>query len=254
MKMPFAIERLALAAALSLVSAAYPVFAAPVLSHLDLTSATPVSGEIYQLPGYGAVQVNVSNNPMIYGKGHITPAENQTLPSGHTWGTDTDILTVTNAAPGVAGFLDYTISFNFLGGIPDWNRLYFVTAGLAAGTTISVSETSAKIGEVHFVTSQGTNPSALTSTTNLAGSILTSAANSNTSNTGWALFGFQNALTSNALTFTAHQLRGDGLGYNLAYAQNDNPAPAPATVPLMGLGLLGVCFAKRKANQSLRKA
>jgi len=186
-----------------------------------------------QLPCYGRVQVTITPVPGVTFF-HQTAAENsspQNAPQ-FSWGADTDRFNVFANA----GTIDYTITFTFLDGPPDASKLLLVVAGLANGTTATVTTSpitspGTLLGEFHF-------PPPLpggSSTTNQAGNVLSSANDGDPVNTGWALYRPQSAaLTS--VSVQMHQVGGDGLGWTLAYVCDPAQTPAMSLPALMLLG------------------
>ena len=117
---------------------------------VQAANSTSLSGTTYLLPGYGG-QVQVT---WAATQGTLLPFFNpQDLPlaynqsaGGYTWGTDTQAININNSSP-ATNTVSYTVTFNFLAGPPDLSRLVLVIAGLANGTTATVSQSVGLAGE-----------------------------------------------------------------------------------------------------------
>lgn len=209
------------------------------------------------VPCYGQVQVSITPippsailPPVTFF--HQTAAENQSPQNQPTysWGTDTNRFNVLSG-----GAVDYTMTFAFLDGAPAASRLLLVVAGLAVGTTATVSTSPASspgnlLGEFHFPPP----PAGGSSTTILAGSVLSSGNDGDMKNTGWALYQPQTTATFTSLSVAMHQEPGDGVGWTLAYICEGQAEPIPtlsdAALILLGtlIVVIALSFVKRQLS------
>lgn len=189
---------------------------------LDVTKPVVVT-----LPCYGDVRVTVTgvtaNTATQYNP--TAPAfVNQPQTVGpHSW----------TSASGFGMFLDstttYTVTFDFLNGVPNPSQLVLVMSGLLDGSTATLSAPVTPIGELTFPSDQlgfcgGTQladncPNGSAPTKLTGGTVLSSnkqnAPGTDPRNTGWALYHPQ--MTTTKLTMTMnHQIK-DGLTWSLGY-------------------------------------
>ncbi len=217
----------ALLAALLICCAPHCLHAAQLLSYLQVPSSGSASlPSVYTLPGYGNVQVSVTNNTPVTYFDQIN-AYNQAA-GGFFWGTDTQRFSILNTtgAP-----LQYQFDFTFLSGAPNPADLELVVVGLAVGTTAIVSQAGTSMGEYTFPAS-GFYPAGPSSTTNLAGLTFGSNGNGDLLNTGWELYQPSGSFTN--LSLTVNQISGDGIGFTLGYV------PEPSTACLLGTAAVGL--------------
>jgi hypothetical protein len=105
----------------------------------------------FALPGYGYVQVSWSPTaplPYFYPQDE-TLVYNKSAGTApiYTWGTDTQLIGIFNSTPNA---VSYTVTYTFLSGPPDLNRLLLVVAGLLINqqsTTATVSQSGKLVGE-----------------------------------------------------------------------------------------------------------
>ncbi|MBL8218691.1 MAG: PEP-CTERM sorting domain-containing protein [Bryobacterales bacterium] len=204
-----------------------PALHAMPIRYMDIPP-TPGFGFTTTLPGYGSVSVSQSPNAIPFTFFHQPQAENGSIP-GYSWGTDTDRLNMLNSG---AGYASYTVTFTFLNGAPDPTKLLLLVAGLASTSTATVSQPGALAGELYI--SQINS-----STTQLSGQVLSSMADGDPKNTGWALYQPSGSFTTLSVAFRHEP--GDGLGISLAYA-----VPEPSTIAGICLGLAGFGIARRR--------
>ncbi len=234
--------RVALVAALVICCA--PRLLATQLSYLQIPSSGSASlPQVYNLPGYGNVQVSVTNNTPVTYFDQIN-AYNQSA-GGYTWGTDTQRFSVLNTTGSTE---QYQFDFTFLSGAPNPADLELVVVGLAVGTTALVSQSGTFTGEYTFPAS-GFYPFGPSSTTSLSALTFGSNGDGDLLNTGWALY--QPAGTFTNLSLGVNQVNGDGIGFTLAYV------PEPSTICLLGvgaaaLGLAGLHKRRRKTARRIR--
>lgn len=190
--------------------------------------ANPGFGFTTTLPGYGSVSVSQSPNAIPFTFFHQPQAENGSIP-GYSWGTDTDRLNMLNA--GSSNAL-YTVTFNFLSGAPDPTKLLLLVAGLASTSTATVSQPGTLAGELYI--SQINS-----STTALTGQVLSSLADGDPKNTGWALYQPSGSFTTLSVAFVHEP--GDGIGLSLAYV-----VPEPTTIVFVGLGLAALVITRSR--------
>ena len=200
-----------------------PRLLATQLSYLQIPSSGSASlPQVYNLPGYGNVQVSVTNNTPVTYFDQIN-AYNQSA-GGYTWGTDTQRFSVLNTTGSTE---QYQFDFTFLSGAPNPADLELVVVGLAVGTTALVSQSGTFTGEYTFPAS-GFYPFGPSSTTSLSALTFGSNGDGDLLNTGWALY--QPAGTFTNLSLGVNQVNGDGIGFTLAYV------PEPSTICLLGVG------------------
>jgi len=228
----------ALFVALSVACASH-LHAAQLLSYLQVpSSGSPSLPQVYNLPGYGNVQVSVTNNIPVTYFDQIN-GYNQSA-GGYTWGTDTQRFNILNTTGAPE---QYRFDFTFLSGAPNPSDLELVVVGLAVGTTATVSQAGTLMGEYTFPAS-GFYPAGPSSTTNFAGLTFSSNGNGDPLNTGWALYQPSGSYTN--LSLLVNQINGDGIGFTLGYV------PEPSTVCLLGIGAVGLGIAALRKRR--RKA
>ena len=220
-----------------------PHLDAAQLSYLQIPSSGSASlPQVYNLPGYGNVQVSVTNNiPVTYFD--QVNAYNQSA-GVYTWATDTQRFNVLNTTSAPE---QYQFDFTFLSGTPNPADLELVVVGLAVGTTAIVSQPGTLGAEYTFPPS-GFYPFGPSSTTNFASQTFGSNGNGDLLNTGWALYQASGSFTN--LSLRVNQISGDGIGFTLGYV------PEPSTFCLLGIGAAGLGIAtlrkrRMKAVQSL---
>ena len=222
-----------LAIAIMALGLAAPLASAQMLKYMQMPgSGNFSSGSVFNLPGYGNVQVTESTEPATFWD--QTGAYNQGAGS-YYWGTDTQRLNVYNTS---LGNWDYTVTFNFQNGPPDLSRLILVPVGLSVGTTATVNEQGNLVGEYNF--------GGFTSTTLYTPSAMTfsSAGDGDYRNTGWALFQLdQSDGNISSLSLSFDQVSGDGVGFTLGYTSQ---APEPSDLMLFGSGILGIAGVLRR--------
>jgi hypothetical protein len=209
-------------------------FAQGSVAYLTIPSSVPLTGVGTQnttplatmLPGYGAVQVSWSAG---------TPYSNQTeqfSPNGpagtYTWGPSANDLNIFTTPT-----IKYTITFTFLGAVPDQSRLLLAVIGLDNTTTVTAAALQPwnLVGEYAFPVLSATPPT--TATTCLgngvsakscpkSGTVFYSDYNrtgGDSRNTGWALFQATKSITSKTFSLQVVQDGGDGIGFTLGYVQ-----------------------------------
>jgi hypothetical protein len=215
------------------VSCASHLHAAQLLNYLQVpSSGSPSLPQVYNLPGYGNVQVSVTNSIPVTYFDQIN-AYNQSA-GGYTWGTDTQRFSILNTTSAPE---QYKFDFTFLSGAPNPSDLELVVVGLAVGTTAIVSQPGTLMGEYTFPAS-GFYPAGPSSTTNFGGLTFSSSGNGDLLNTGWALYQPSGSYTN--LSLSVNQISGDGIGFTLGYV------PEPSTVCLLGVGAAGLAMAAHR--------
>ncbi|MFN7937438.1 MAG: PEP-CTERM sorting domain-containing protein [Bryobacteraceae bacterium] len=220
------LNRTLLAAGLYLLA---PALRAETIQYMAIPQ-NPGFGFTTTLPGYGTVSVSQGPNTIPFTFFHQPQAENGSIP-GYTWGTDTDRLNLLNAGAQAT----YNVTFNFLDGAPDPSKLFLLVAGLASTTTATVFQPGTLAGEWDIVQINS-------STTVLTGQVLSSLADGDPKNTGWALYQPSGSFTSLNVTFI-HE-NGDGIGVSLAYV-----VPEPTTIVFVGLGLAAIGWARSRKTR-----
>jgi hypothetical protein len=201
----------------------------------SVTSSSLPSPSTFVLPGYGSVQVSwsatVSNAPLpyFYPQDEI-PAYNEfagTAPI-YTWGTDTQMIGIFNSTPNA---VSYTVTYTFLSGPPDLNRLLLVVAGLGLINGQSTTATVSQSGKLVEFTIPFPSTSLVSSPTSIDGigktlsSGYSNVPNEDQRNTGWALFQVTGVSTlpvvsgNPVLTVQFSHQSGDGIGTTLGYVQ-----------------------------------
>ena len=212
------------------------IFGAPLLQaaqQLDYLQV-PNSGsaslpQVYNLPGYGNVQVSVTNSIPVTYFDQIN-AYNQSA-GGYTWATDTQRFSVLNAT---SASEQYQFDFTFLSGVPNPADLELVVVGLAKGSIATVSQPGTVSGEYTFPAS-GFYPAGPSSTTSFSSLTFGSNGNGDLLNTGWELYQPSGSYTN--LSLRVNQISGDGIGFTLGYV------PEPSSVCLLGIGAAGLGIA-----------
>jgi hypothetical protein len=245
----------AAAAALSLL-ASRPATAQTPLSYLVVppSGSLPGAGNdgpgLYTLPGYGNVEVTMTNpNPSPLGATYFdqfNAYNEQTSNNLYSWGTDTQRFDVFNSAPTTE---TYQFNFTFLSGAPNPADLYFVVDGLAVGTTATISQAGNLVGEYPFPRSVF-YPGGPSSTTlyGVAGPETFSSMNDgDVLNTGWALWqpsGPVNVATSglSTMSFDVTQIHGDGIGFTVGYTT----VPEPCSLAFVGVGATTLLGRRRR--------
>jgi PEP-CTERM motif-containing protein len=216
---------------------------------------------VYSLPGYGNVEVTMSNpSPSPLGATYFDQlnAYNETTNNAvenanygsFTWGTDTQRFDIYNGVPSNE---TYQFNFTFLSGAPNPADLYFVVDGLAVGTTATVSQAGNLVGEYQFPYDAGYYPAGPSSTTlyGVAGpQTFSSAGDGDPLNTGWALWQPTSSILSGTgtggggtLSFDVNQIPGDGIGFTVGYTT----VPEPTSLALLCVGTIGVLSRRRRA-------
>jgi hypothetical protein len=232
-------SRFAMLFAALLMCCASHLHAAQLLNYLQVpSSGTPSLPQVYNLPGYGNVQVSVTNNIPVTYFDQIN-AYNQSA-GGYSWLTDTQRFSILNTTSAPE---QYQFDFTFLSGAPNPADLELVVVGLAVGTTAIVSQPGTLMGEYTFPAS-GFYPAGPSSTTNFGGLTFSSNGNGDLLNTGWALYQASGSFTN--LSLLVNQISGDGIGFTLGYV------PEPSTVCLLGIGaaVLGIAAVRKRRRRA----
>ena len=234
------VRRLTLLCVAILMSCA-PHLHASQLSYLQVPSSGNASlPQVYNLPGYGNVQVSVTNSVPVTYFDQVN-GYNQSA-GGYNWATDTQRFNILNTTGAPE---QYQFNFNFQSGTPNPADLELVVVGLAVGTTATVSQPGILSGEYTFPAS-GFYPFGPSSTTSLSGQTFSSIGNGDLVNTGWALYQASGSFTN--LSLRVNQVNGDGIGFTLGYV------PEPSTICLLGIGAVGLAIAGlRKWRRNARR-
>jgi hypothetical protein len=214
---------------------------------------------VYSLPGYGNVEVTMSNpNPSPLGATYFdqlnayNETTNNAVENAHygsfTWGTDTQRFDVYNSVPSNE---TYQFNFTFLSGAPNPADLYFVVDGLAVGTTATVSQAGNLVGEYQFPYSAyyPAGPSSTTLYGVVGPETFSSAGDGDPLNTGWALWQPSSSILNNTgtggggtLSFDVNQIPGDGIGFTVGYTT----VPEPTSLGLLCVGTMGLLSRRRR--------
>jgi hypothetical protein len=170
------------------------------------------------LPCYGKVHVAVS--PTIPGTNPTFAAaspqtQSKTLPSGKSWGLDTNAFAVNNTTSPPKE-IKYNVTFTFLSGPPLTSCLFLVVAGLGRRNIPGFRPTTAAVSVPGVLDELLI---ANNSKTQLTGNTLSAVGPGDVANTGWALYQLTGPLTGSppALSVAFEQEPGDGITWTLAY-------------------------------------
>jgi hypothetical protein len=217
---------------------------------------------VYTLPGYGNVQVTMTNPAPPLGATYFDQlnAYNETTNNvaenlaygSFNWGTDTQRFDIYNSTTAIA---KYQFNFTFLSGAPNPADLYFVVDGLAVGTTATVSQAGNLVGEYAFPHSVY-YPGGPSSTTlyNVAGpQTFSSLGDGDQLNTGWALWQPSAAILNTTgsgfgtLSFDVNQIPGDGIGFTAGYTV----VPEPGSLGLLGIGAMALMARRHRKSSAV---
>ncbi len=242
----------------------------------NFSNPNEIGPENFLLPGYGtlAVSLTASNfNPVTSqytGTLYDSPSEetrstaqvtnsgpSQTVsnsgtgyvgtgvPTGNTftWGTNADNVGINN----LNSFNEqYTLSFDFLNGVPNLSDLYLVVAGLAGpndngGTTATlaaIKDLPSLVGEDHGPYANSPSSTTLLSQTT-GGWTYSSIGDGDVYNTGWSLTQFAGAPFT-SLDLDVNQVAGDGIGFSVGYV------PEPGSAGLLCVAVFGLLNRRRR--------
>jgi hypothetical protein len=210
--------------------------------------ATINSGAIFNLPGYGNVQVSYTSTAPIIWKTNINPsAQNGNAPYGgdnYSWTTQSYMAGVN----GNTGSLtqSYTITFNLLSGPVVGSQLVFGAVGLASGSGSGATNTSVTVGTNGIYYGDYDLGPASAPTQFVGGSGTFTMKNSVAApttgyfNTDFGLVKLSNNPTSIVLNVV--QIAEDGIGFSLG---RYSAVPEPSTAILALLVPLGLLRRKR---------
>ena len=230
------------AAALCLIMLHEPgVSAAQFVDYLGISPPGMLpSPNVFSLPGYGNVLVTTNLPSSIPVTFLFQSAAANGTAGPYQWGADTNRFNIFNTT---AGNESYSLNFTFLSGAPNPSYLLLVVAGLASGTTATVSSPGSSsqpgtlVTEFHFASSDlacGATCPGGSSPTNFDPSTLTFSSGytgnspvTDILNTGWAFYQTNSDIGPfTTLSLNVDQISGDGIGFTLRlYRRCRSPLP-----------------------------